>query len=441
MPDRKLSIGQEGWQSSFEAKIRGQARLADFTHFRSVTTGSPRFVGGNHAFYIRDGRVQLAWILAAIRAARARVDLEMYIFEPDGTGVLVRDELVDAARRGVRVRVLWDSIGSSAGGPEFFEPIARAGGQVIEFNPAAPWRLRMSRLGKLQLWQPNSRDHRKVLVCDAPRAFVEHSARGFDPLPPEGSCEDDERTSLAIVGGRNIGDHYLGSELGAGQWRDCGAVLFGPVVPAIAAMFDAMWAHAEGPETSPPALSAAPVGELQILPLGSQPGFFNLIQWAISRLAGNVRSELRISCAYFIPSGRLRRALAGAARRTQRCLVLLPKVSDVPMVDSASRHLWGSLLRAGVKIHRYASNVLHEKTIVFDGVATIVGSSNLDPRSFRLNYELSVVILGASFAAPVVASHDADLERSEPYTLDDWRRRPWPQKLVDWFWSLLRSQL
>lgn len=443
MADRKLSLAQEGWQRSFEERLQGHARLADLTHFRSVATGPPRFVGGNHAFYVRDGRVQLAWILAAIRAARSRVDLEMYIFDADATGVRVRDELVEAAKRGVFVRVLYDSIGSGSAGHDFFEPIAEAGGQVLEFNPAAPWRLRMSRLGKLQIWQPNARDHRKLLVCDAPRSFVDATARGFDPMPPDPSDDDDdgERTCLAIVGGRNIADHYLGHALGAGQWRDCGAVLMGPVVPQLAAMFDAMWAHSEGPDGVAPTLTARPVGDIEILPLGSQPGFFNLIQWAISRLAGTVVSELRISCAYFIPSGRLRRALALAAKRTGRCLVLLPKESDVPMVDSASRHLWGSLLRAGVRIHRYASNVLHEKTMVFDGVATIVGSSNLDPRSFRLNYELSVIILGASFAAPVAAGHDADLERSEPYTLAEWQSRPWNQKLSDWFWSLLRSQL
>ncbi|NUP09882.1 MAG: hypothetical protein HOW73_27870 [Polyangiaceae bacterium] len=445
MADRRLALGPGDWKRAFEARLQEHAKLVRLGHLRSVATGPPKFHAGNHAFYMRDGRVHLAWMLAAIRGARRRIDLEMYIFDADATGVLVRDALVDAVRRGVAVRLLYDSIGSVAAGASFFDPIVQAGGLVTEFNPAAPWRLRMSRIGKLQIWQPNARDHRKLLVCDAPMSFVEASkAQDGDALPPEldeDAAADEPRTAIAILGGRNIADHYLSRPLGDGQWRDCGVVIFGPVVTELGKMFDAMWTHAEGPDSAPPVLATDPVGEIDILPLGSQPGFFNPLQWALSRLAATVKTELRISCAYFIPSVRFRRALASAAKRSHRCLILVPKASDVPMVDRASRHLWGALLQAGVSIYRYAVDILHEKTIVYDRVVTVVGSSNLDPRSFRLNYEISVIILGATFAAPVVTGHDRDLQESEVYTLTDWQNRPFWQKLIDWFWSLLRSQL
>jgi len=111
------------------------------------------------------------------------------------------------------------------------------------------------------------------------------------------------------------------------------------------------------------------------------------------------------------------------------------------MIDKASRHLWGALLRAGVAIYMYTRGVLHEKTFIYDGMVTVVGSSNIDPRSFRLNYELSVFVVGESFAAPVVARHNADLEEAEPYTLDRWRARPLWQRFTDWLWSLARGQL
>ncbi len=436
MPDRSSRLGSPDWRKAFERKLDLQARVARFGHLRNVAPRLPRFVDQNHAFYLHDGRDHLRWMLSAIAAATQRIDLEMYIFEADVSGTQVRDALAAAARRGVAVRVLRDSVGSAAAGHDFFEPIEEAGGTVVEFNPVAPWRLRMSRIGKLQHWEPNARDHRKLLVCDAPRSWVAQA----DPSAALGP-EDGDRTALAITGGRNIGDVYLQSQVGAGQWRDCGVVIFGPVVRDLGEMFDAMWFHAEGPDRHAPPLAAEPVGELSIMPIGSQPGFFNLLQWALARLATTTRDELRVSCAYFVPSVRWRRALRSVAKRTQRCALLVPKESDVPMVDAASRHFWGALLSAGVTIYLYTRGILHEKTLVFDRAVTVVGSSNLDPRSFRLNYELSVFIAGESFAAPVVARHDADLDEAEPYGLERWRARPLWQRLRDWFWSLLRSQL
>lgn len=419
-----------------------------------MATGPPRFIEGNHAFYIRDGRVQLAWMLAAIGAARVRIDFEMYIFAGDEAGRLVRDALALAAKRGVRVRLLYDSIGCSNTNTSFFQPIIEAGGIVVEFNPAAPWRLRMSRLGKTQVWQPNARDHRKLLVCDIPLDWVTTEDVTVipgepEPMPPPVREERDlvpgqpntARAALAITGGRNIADEYLRHPIGDGQWRDCGAVILGPVVAELGKMFDSMWFHAEGPDVADLPLKTPRAGELAILPIGSQPGFFNPLQWALTRMPLAVQEELRVSCAYFVPSLRLRRALATTARRTQRCFVMVPKASDVPMVDRASRHLWGGLLAAGVAIFRYSRSILHEKTIVYDRRVTVIGSSNLDPRSFRLNYELSVIIVGVTFAMPIVSGHEADLMGAERYTLAEWKARPFWERLIDWFWSLLRSQL
>jgi len=434
-------MGSDAWCAAFERRLQKRARLSRLGHFRSVSVGKPRFIEGNQAFYLHDGRLQLEWMVAAIDHAVKRVDLEMYIFEPDQAGRRVLDALVRAAKRGVFVRLLYDSIGASNAGASFFEPLREAGGQVVEFNPVAPWRLRMGRIGRMQHWEPNTRDHRKLLVCDAPLAWATSAEiHRSEPLPPVVPAAG-ERCTIAITGGRNIGDHYLTYALGEGQWRDCGVVLLGPVAIELARLFDAMWFHAEGSDLTPPRLESPICGQLRVLPLGSQPGFLNLLQWTLGRLAVTVKKELRISCAYFIPSLRWRRALGNVAKRTGRCAILIPKESDVHAVDAATRHLLGSLLKAGVSVYRYALEILHEKTLIYDGVVTVVGSSNLDPRSFALNYELSVVLVGESFAKPVIAWHDEDLASSEIYSLDEWRARPRLAKLRDWFWSLLRAQL
>jgi cardiolipin synthase A/B len=438
-------LGSPEWRRSFERKLARQAVLAKLTQWRSVNPVPPEFVDGNLGFYLHDGATQLSWMLAAIRQAKRRVDFEIYIFEPDAVGRAVLHELVEAAKRGVCVRLLYDAVGGANAGRAFFQPLTNAGGQVVEFNPVQPWRVRVGRLGLKQAWEPNQRDHRKLCVCDTSVAWAKAASTRSpddDPPPlPTGELAFVEST-IAITGGRNVADHYLGKPLGHGQWRDCGVILFGPVSVVLGDMFASMWEHADGLEADPAAFSSPIVGELSVLPLGSQPGFMNLLQWGISRMAILVEHELRISCAYFVPNTRMRRALAKVAKHVDgSCRIVVPLHSDVPIVSAASRHILGKLLRAGVQIYRYAAETLHEKTMIYDRIVTVVGSSNIDQRSFKLNYELSVVILGEAFAAPIVKWHDADLAVSQRYTLADWQSRPLWEKVRDWFWALFRSQL
>jgi cardiolipin synthase A/B len=430
------ALGTPEWRRRFEARLSSQARFARLGSFFSVAREPPRFVDGNRALFLPDGQDQWRWTLAAIEAARTRIDLEMYIVSPDACGVAVRDALARAAARGVAVRVLWDSVGSSDAGAEFFEPIREAGGAAAEFNPVAPWRLRVSRIGKVQAWEPNKRDHRKLLLVDVPEAWIRRSR------PDEGEEDGapERRSSLAILGGRNLAEEYLERPLGSGQWRDCGAVLFGPVVRELAKLFDAMWFHAAGEDRYAPPFETPAAGDAAIMPIGSQPGFLNLLQWSLAHLAWSATRELRISCAYFIPSRQWQRALRAVAKRA-RCLLLLPKESDLPIVDAASRHFWGTLLSAGVLIHQHVREILHEKTLIFDGTLTVIGSSNLDPRSFRLNYELSILVLCDRFSRAAVAHHEESLEHAEPFTYAMWRERSLSQRLYDWFWALFRRQL
>ncbi len=441
---RDAGLGSPSWRTHFERRLATRSRIAKLTQWGSVSLGPPRFVDGNHAFYLHDGQRHLAWMLAAIGQAKKRVDLEIYIFEPDGTGRAIRDALAAAAARGVIVRLLYDAVGGSNAGASFFAPIITAGGYVTEFNPVAPWRLRVGRLGRKQTWEPNHRDHRKVLVCDTTVAWAkiteEHDP---DDAPPEvpSPGEADEEATIAITGGRNIADNYLGSALGNGQWRDCGAVLFGPIAVRLGMMFDSMWEHAAGDDIDVKDFESPELGDFSVMALGSQPGFLNLLQFAISTMARAVHREIRISCAYFIPNARLRRALRFLARHRRTCKLIIPLHNDLRIVAAASRHFLGTLLKSGVEIYRYAADTLHEKTLIYDRKVTIVGSSNLDQRSFRLNYELSVIVIGERFATPVVKWHEIDISDSERYTLDAWERRPWWEKVVDWFWSLFRSQL
>jgi cardiolipin synthase len=312
----------------------------------------------------------------------------------------------------------------------------------VEFNPIAPWRLRIGRLGR-QSWEPNHRDHRKLLVCDVPLEWAEHASEAGAEPPAAATPEEcaGPYAIVSITGGRNIADEYLGKSFDDGQWRDSGLIVLGPIGLQLSTLFDAMWSHAAGPPVDAPALASPVMGTAAILALGTEPGRVNLLQWAMARIAEATRKELRISCAYFIPSLRWRRALRSVARRTHACKVVIPLHNDIPVVAAASRHFLGALIRGGVEVFRYARSVLHDKTIVYDQAVTIIGSSNVDQRSFRLNYELSLVILSDELARTVARFHDQDIARSEPYTIEAWRGRPWWHRLYDWFWSLFRNQL
>lgn len=427
-------FGSEAWRERFERALRGQSRWASLGAFFSVSRKAPVFIPHNRARFLADGREQLAWMLAGIAVARTRIDFEMYIVEDDDSGRRVRDELTRAAERGVFVRVLVDSVGSANAGPDFWRPLSEAGGHIIEFNPVAPWRLRISRIGKIQPWRPNARDHRKLLLVDAPTSWAEASE------PPTGEVSG-PFGSFAVVGGRNLGDAYVGYELGKGQWRDAAVLLFGPIVAELAHLFDAMWFHGEGADEKPPEFQCPHAGDAQIMAIGSQPGFLNLLQWSLAHAAWGVERELRVSCAYFIPSARWRRALRGITRRGAQCLLLLPKESDLPVVDAASRHFWGGLLAAKVRIFQHTREVLHEKTLIYDQQLSVLGSSNLDPRSFRLNYELSVLILCSTLAQAIVRNHQHNLEAAEPCSYEQWKARSPLSRFTDWFWSLFRHQL
>lgn len=443
MPDRSAHLGSSEWREAFEKRLRLQAKLHRLTRFRALAASEPRFIDGNRCIYLVDGQDHLAWMLAAIASARRRVDLEMYIVRADEVGALVRDALANAAGRGVVVRFMYDSIGSGELTHDFLEPMRVAGVHLVEFHPFAPWRLRIGRLGRKQSWEPNHRDHRKLLVCDVPLDWATAAADGAPkPLPPDADPTPYGPSAvLAITGGRNIAEEYLGLPPGGGQWRDSGLVVLGPVGRVLGEMFDAMWVHAAGPVVEAPPLDSPAMGTCAILPLGSQPGHINLLQWAMARVATSTVRELRISCAYFIPSLRWRRALHAVAKRTNACKVVIPLHNDIPVVAAASRHFLGALLRGGVEIYRYAREVLHDKTIVYDRAVTLIGSSNVDQRSFRLNYELSLLIVGGGLAEIVAQFHERDIEGSEPYTLAAWKARPWWGRLHDWFWSLFRNQL
>lgn len=319
----------------------------------------------------RGNRFRLAWdgvgayndLVALISGARFSLDLATFIFNPDKVGLEIRDLLAKKAASGVRVRLLMDYVGTFGLGSDFLEPVSRAGGQVAWFNPIR----HIPRTVRVDL-----RNHRKIVIADGCRA---------------------------MAGGRNIGAEYLGPEIEPGQWVDLSFFIEGPAVADYSEIFQADWEYAEGeggPGATGPWRDDFPEdgAGVQVVPSGPDtPGdpLYNSI------ITGIYTADQRVWIAtpYFVPDGPMVTALATAALRGVDVRVMIPTSSDSLLMDLARGHHLRRLQRAGVRILLH-ERMLHAKMLVADDSLAVVGSANMDVRSFFLNYEAVLFLYGAA---------------------------------------------
>ncbi|HWD92373.1 MAG TPA: cardiolipin synthase B [Verrucomicrobiae bacterium] len=342
-------------------------------------------------------------MLAAIEAAKSEVCLETYTFSPGSPGERFRDVLVRARRRGIRVRVLIDGLGSYALPGNFFEPLSDAGAEVRVFNPIA--------LNRLSI-----RNHRKLLVCD---------------------------DTVAFVGGFNIAPEYEGDGVKCG-WCDVGLKITGPLARQLASSFDEMFARADFRHKRFmrfrrfDAKKSVTWPAEQILFGGPGRGQ-SPIKHALRRDLEHAR-DVKIIVAYFLPTWSLRRGLTEVVKRGGNVQLILAGKSDVQLSQLAGRSLYRRLLKAGVKIYEYEPQILHAKLIIVDDVVYI-GSSNLDQRSLQINYELMIRFQNAEIARQARDVFAASLKHSHPIELEQWRKsRTLWQKIKQRFayWVLVR---
>jgi cardiolipin synthase len=365
----------------------------------------------------RDGSAAFAAMQQAMADAREEILLETYILRDDRLGVAVREALAAAVARGVQVSVLADALGSWATRDAFWHAMTSAGVTVRFFH---------------RLWHhplsAHRRDHRKLLVVDR---------------------------AVAFTGGMNIGEEY-GSSLQhrADAFRDTLVRLTGPVVHELAGVFAEGWDRAGGPVL--PGLERTswtariiqrwgPHGERRSARQGMDPsdgGLFVLDsrpgrgQRAMARvlaaLIDGAREQLWITTPYFAPPRRAVRRLVAAAQRGVEVRLLLPgERTDVPIVRHAAHGTYARLLRGGVRIFEYQQAVLHAKTLVADGHAVLVGSSNLDLRSLRHNAECNVLLLDDGWGSALTADMVHDLEGSAEVTPAIWQQYGRWHRLVD----------
>lgn len=342
-------------------------------------------------------------MLAAIEGARLEVCLETYTFAVGSPGERIREALVRAQQRGMRVRVLVDALGSFALPGNFFEPLQAAGGEVRQFNPIS--------LNRLSI-----RNHRKMLVCDQ---------------------------QIAFVGGFNIAHEYEGDGIKCG-WCDVGLKIAGALAAQLAASFDEMFARAEFRHKRFMRLRRFDAKKSVTWPteqiLFSGPGRGRSpLKHALHEDLLRAR-DVKFISAYFLPTWRLRREITEVARRGGRVQLILAAKSDVLLSQMAGRSLYRRFLKSGVEIYEYQPQILHAKLMIVDD-AVYIGSSNLDQRSLQINYELMIRFENHEIAEQAREVFAANLKHSERIELEQWRKsRSFWQKLEQRFayWLLVR---
>jgi cardiolipin synthase len=362
------------------------------THDIEVTSGFRWLETVDEAFEV---------MLPAIDSAQSSIRFEVYIYRLSPIGEQVRDALIRACQRGVKVQMMVDALGSISLPERFWDPFIQAGGQFKWFNP-----LKLKRLG--------FRNHRKSLIIDE---------------------------KIAFVGGFNVAPEYQGDGVTKG-WHDLGLQVPASLARELAATFDLMFALAEYRHRRLARYRRSAVAKLADTPDGqlltNAPGRGPYVMKGTLLRDMYQAKTLDIISAYFLPPRQLRRALARANRNGRPVRLILAGKSDVRLSQLASRYLYNGLMRAGIQIYEYQPQILHTKLYLFDDIF-YVGSANMDKRSLLVNYELLVRVKNHDLAEFGRAFFEATLKHCTRIEPAAWRasRTIWSRINEQWAYFVL----
>lgn len=364
---------------------------------------------GNAIEVLQNGAQFFPAVERDILAARESIHIESFIWYDGRLATRLATLLAAKAKQGVAVRVLVDASGGRQLDGEEQAMLEDAGAKVAHFHP-----LRISNLGRI-----NNRDHRKLIIIDG---------------------------RIGYTGGFGIADEWLGDARHPKEYRDTGLRITGPVVNRLQGAFTENWIEETGeipagdryfPKIPPAGTTVAHVAYT------SPDGSVSAVQILHYLAIKTARREILIQNPYLLPDRQAIEALEEAVERGVQVQIMVPSdtVTDSAIVQHASHHHFGTLLKRGVRIHEYKRTLLHQKVIVIDGVWSCVGSTNFDDRSFQLNDELNIGVLDAAVARELRAAFFRDLRHTRERKLDEWSARSWWHKLTDGMAYLGRSQM
>lgn len=377
--------------------------VEDASFRRSMDTLGTAMVPGNDAELFKNGDEIFPAMTKDIREAKFSVNLESYIYQPDKAGRQFADAMIAAARRGVQVRLLVDAWGSKL--KQLAEELEAAGVKVRRYRP----------LRLFSIYKVGKRTHRKILVVDG---------------------------RIAWTGGLGIEERWLGDARNTNEWRDTQVRAVGPVAAQMQAIFSEDWTYTTGEilagELFYPRIENA--GSMQAQAIKASRGDSSSLAKMLYYVAiQSATKSIRIQNAYFLPDKQVREALVHAVERGVTVEVMVPgRHIDLPMVRFASWHHYGDLLKGGVRIYEYRKTMMHNKTMVVDGLYATIGSINFDARSMNRNAEESLAFYDRGFAKKMEAMFQEDRKKCEEITYREWKKRSLGQRLAElvfWIWE------
>jgi cardiolipin synthase len=362
---------------------------------------------GNSVELLIDGPATHRAMFAAIEAARHHVNLETYILAADPVGERLAELLLGRRAAGVRVNLIYDSVGSLGIPPAYLDRLRQAGVRLCEYNPVNPLKAKRG-------WRVNNRDHRKILVVDGQVGFT--GGINISSVYASGSFSKRRRKAPVEEG-----------------WRDTHVEVRGPVVLDLQRLFVDTW-RAQCGELAVEGYFRDPqaAGRKAVRVLAGAPGESEVYATLLSAI-DRAEQSVHLTIGYFVPDPRTLEALKRAAGRGVDVRLALPGVSDFWAPLHAGRSHYADLLASGVRIYERHDALLHAKTGVVDGVWSTIGSTNVDWRSFVHNAEANIEVLDAAFAEKMEDLFRMDIEHSVEITAQAWGSRSAAARLKEWF--------
>ncbi|MDT7827546.1 cardiolipin synthase [Pricia sp. S334] len=385
---------------SYSDKVFNSGGIGETHHnlaeFVRRSASSP-LTSNNAVKLLLNGEEKFPEVLKALEAAQHHIHIEYYIYEDDTTGNSIADVLIKKAREGIEVRFMYDAFGSNSLQRNFIQKLETAGVQTAPF-----YEIKLLAFAN----RLNYRNHRKIIVIDGTTSFI---------------------------GGINISDKYRNDGVGKSElfWRDTHLMLNGPATAFLQYLFLCDWNFASQNSLIydeiyfPPPTLKKEIGKeiVQLVPSGPDSDL-PVILYSLLEVIGAAKNKILITSPYFIPGESLMDTLVIAAQGGLKVQIIVPGISDSKMVNAAARSYYTELLKYGVEVFLYNKGFVHAKTMVVDDNLAIVGSANMDYRSFDLNFEVNALIYGKEIAGQLESAFLKDLEECSQIDVTTWLNRP-----------------
>lgn len=329
-------------------------------------------------------------ILDWLKTAKHHIHLEYYIVRHDDIGSQIKEVLIQKASVGVKIRFLYDAVGSWQLSRKYINELKEAGVEMVPFGPV-----------KIPILNNkfNFRNHRKIIVIDG---------------------------SIGFVGGLNIGDEYLGKNPSFGFWRDTHLMVKGDAVRTLQLIFLQDWYYMTSDDFITPGYLTPDPGEgdggVQMI-AGGPDNEVSVLKNLFFSMITSAQKSVWVASPYFIPDEDIFSALKIAALSGVDVRLLVPHKPDKRIVFHASRSYFPELLEAGVRIYEYQKGFMHSKILIVDGELASIGTSNMDMRSFHLNFEVNAFLYKTESTLDLMAEYEHDLLHAEELSLDTFQKR------------------